>query len=184
MPAIGRWGPVQTYGGRTEGEPCTAALDLCDDRDVTAWLIAAKTWKGYAHQLRDVVVTHWGTNPEKWPELARHGELAYVDADKLLAGDLGWLDSSKVETLAKVQRELKLAMEAWAVALEQFFDVKIDVGSLSYDASEDPKAIPPVIPLPDLPDIPKVSDLTSSFVRIAAIGLASYVVVSLLLRRR
>lgn len=187
MAAIGRWGPVQAHGGRTEGEPCTGLLDACDDWDVDAWLYAAKYWKDFAHQLRDVVVHHWGSDPAQWPELARHGDLAYNDADKRLAGDLGWSDGTKVESLGQIQKTLKLAMEAWALALEQFFNVTIDVGQFGYDASEDPDSNPPVIPPPELPDIgggiaDAVGSVTTA-IKIAAVGLVLVVAVVALRRK-
>lgn len=181
MAAIGRWGPVQAPGGRTEGEPCTFGLNLCDDNDVTVWLKEAKQWKGFAHQLRDIVVNQWGPDTNTWPELARYGELAWVDADKRLAGDLGFFDGAQVASLAQIQRLLKQAMEAWSVALDQVLPKPVEPGPiLGYDASENPDDVPPVIPPAELPD---VLGGVNRALKIAAIGLVLVGAVVLLRRK-
>jgi len=153
---------------------------MCDDHDVDAWLKEAKSWKGFAHQIRDLAALKFGPDTAKWPELARYGELAYVNADKILASDLGFFDGSKVDHLAAVQRQLKLGMEAWAVALEQAGTV-IEPGKLvGYDASENPDDVPPVIPPAKLPDL---LGGVNSALKIAAVG-AVVVLAVVLLRRK
>lgn len=150
--SVGRWGPLTTYGGRTEGEPCTGIGDTCGDYDVDAWLSEAKSWVQYAQQMRTTnIVPQWGTDSAKWPERARMGELAYRAARDLLGGDLGYLDSSKVATLIEVQRYAKLALEGYVLALEKLLNVKVEVSPELVDKLSDPKQRPPVIPLPKLP---------------------------------
>ncbi|MDC0719926.1 hypothetical protein [Nannocystis bainbridge] len=181
MAAIGRWGPVQAPGGRTEGAPCTFGLGLCDDNDVTVWHKEAKNWKSFAANLRAVVVDQWGNDTQTWPDLARYGELSWKDADAKLAGDLGFFDGAKVGTLSQIQRQLKLAMEAWAVALDQVLPKPVEPGPLvGYDASENPDDVPPVVPLPDLPN-PLAG--VSSALKIAAVGLVLVVAVVALRRK-
>lgn len=150
--SIGRWGPLTTYGGRTQGEPCTGIGDTCGDYDVDAWLSEAKSWVQYAQQMRTTnIVPQWGSDPSKWPDMARSGELAYRAARDLLGGNLGWLDSSKVASLIEAQRYAKLALEGYTLALEKLLNVKVEVSPELFDKLADPKQRPPVIPLPKLP---------------------------------
>lgn len=157
--SIGRWGPVQGFKGRTVGEPCLGMFDACDDYDVDSWLSEAKSWLKYAQTARDeLIVPQWGTALDAWPRLARLGEHAYKRAREVLAGDLGYLDSSKVETLQYVQRWAKVALELYTRAVEA--DVgEVDMkkyDALTHDTLTDPVDRPAVIPLPKLPELPNI----------------------------
>ena len=154
---IGRWGPVQAFKGRTVGAPCLGTFDLCDDYDVDTWLGEAKSWLQYAQTLHDdLIVPRWGPGRNDWPRLARLGELALTRARELLAGDLGYLDGSKVATLQQVQRWAKVALELSTRAIED--DVgEVDMSKydrLTHDTLTDPADRPTVVPPPKLPELP------------------------------
>lgn len=157
---IGRWGPVQSHHGRTVGEPCLAGLDLCDDYDVDAWLTEAKSWAKYAKAFRDDnVVYQFGDDPSKWPKSARNGERAYQRAREILAGELGFLDSTNVATLQSAQRYAKVALELYVRSVETDIGKTVDMSKykeLTHDTVTDPNDTPPVIPPPKLFDLPPI----------------------------
>lgn len=184
---IGRFPPPQAPSGRTEGNPCVGAFGLCEDRDVEAWLVEAKAWYALASRLRDGdpqtvdptqggVIFHFGPDPGAWPFIARVGQTAYVEAAKILNGDVGWLDGSQVKSYIQVQRLCKQAMEAWLQAIEQKLAISIDPGKLVnvlYDAAKDTNSIPPQWTPPPL------SGLFGGFFKIAALAVGGYVLVQL-----
>ncbi|MBZ5715275.1 hypothetical protein [Nannocystis pusilla] len=155
--SIGRFGPLTTYGGRTEGQPCTGLLDVCDDHDVNAWLEQAKHWTALAKQVRETVVETWGPDIALWPQKVGFGEISFNESINLLAGEQGWLDSSKVANAIEVQRLAKTAMELWFQALEQKYGkpLEVDPEGLGYDGLSDPENLPPVI-VPELPELPNL----------------------------
>lgn len=146
--AIGRWGPVGTYGGRTEGEPCpTGIADMCGDTDVSAWLYAAKTWLQKAKWLREMTAVAYGPDKAKWPDIAKIADAGLEGAQTQISGDLGFLDGEKVANLAKIQRALKYVCEAFAVAVDDEGTVQIPPNI--YNPIDDPNNVPPVIPWPN-----------------------------------
>lgn len=152
--SIGRWGPVTTWGGRTAGEPCTGLWDTCGDWDLDAWLTEAKKWLQYAQMVRTKnVVYGFGQNVDSWPQEAKLGEVAYNTARDLVAGDLGYLDSTKIQTLIEAQKYAKLALEGYMQALEKDLDVTVEVDPEIVDKIVDPDETPPVIPWPTLPSL-------------------------------
>lgn len=155
--SIGRWGPVTTWGGRTAGEPCTGLFDACTDWDLDAWLTEGKKWLQYAQMMRtNNVVYGFGDNVDTWPKEAKLGEVAYNTARDLIAGDLGYLDSTKIQTLIEAQKYAKLALEGYIQALEKDLDVKVEVDPEIVDKIVDPNETPPVIPWPSLPSLSSI----------------------------
>lgn len=171
--AIGRWGPVQGRSGRTVGEPCSGVLDVCTDWDVDAWLAEAKHWTSFAKQLRDAnVAPQWGPSPSAWPRTARMGEHAYQRARETIAGDLGYLDSSKVVVLQAAQRYAKVALELFIRALEDELGTTVEVPEiLSPDTVTDSNDRPAVVPLPDLPTLPSLGDALKVAAGVVAVGV-------------
>jgi hypothetical protein len=152
---VGRWGPVVTYGGRTEGEPCHGVGDMCTDLDVDAWHYSAKVWQQKARWCREMlVIAAGGEKNAKWTPGAVAADAALDAAVTKLGGDLGWTDVSKVDTLVKVQRVFMWAAEAYAVAFDPLAEelgmAPID-GAPYREQADDPLNTPPVIPWPGLP---------------------------------
>lgn len=138
--SIGRWGPATSYGGRTEGEPCPTGIgDVCGDVDVAAWTYTAKVWLEKAIWLRDMNAVAYGEDMSAWPLVSRAAIVAMAAAKENLNGDLGYLDGSKVETLIKIQKALKLVCEGLALGVEQSGLTKIPP---DYDPSEDSGVVP------------------------------------------
>jgi hypothetical protein len=179
--AIGRWGPVQAHSGRTIGEPCLGVLDVCGDYDVDAWLAEAKSWTSYAKKIRDENVTYqWGGVPSTWPRTARIAEYAYQRARETIAGDLGYLDSAKVATLASAQRYAKVALELFMRALEEDLGTTVEVPKeLSEDTITDREDRPPITPLPELPKLPSLG----LYLKIGAGALVGIAAIALWRRR-
>lgn len=169
---IGRWGPVQAHSGRTLGEPCSGILDVCTDYDVDAWLSEAKSWASYAKKIRDENVTYqWGPTPSGWPRTARMGEYAYQRARETIAGDLGYLDSAKVETLQAAQRYAKVALELFTRALEEALGKTIEVPDiLSQDTVTDHSDRPSITPLPKLPELPSLTGALKVAAGVLSVG--------------
>lgn len=140
---VGRWGPATSYGGRTEGEPCPSGIGgVCGDVDVAAWLYTAKYWLEKAIWLREMnAVAYESQDPAAWPVVAQAAAIGLVSAKEALNGDLGYLDGTKVETLIKIQKALKLVCEGLALGVEQSGLVKIPK---DYDPSEDSNVVPQV----------------------------------------
>ena len=152
---VGRWGPVVTYGGRTEGEPCLGVGEICTDLDVDAWLYSAKTWQEKARWCREMLrIAAGGEKNKKWTAEAIAADAALDAAAFKLTGDLGWTDGAKVDTLVKVQRVFMWCAEAYAVAYDPLAAdlglAPID-GTYYQDQANDPLNTPPVIPWPGLP---------------------------------
>lgn len=152
---IGRWGPVQSYSGRTVGEPCIGTLGVCDDYDVDAWMTEAKSWTSYAKKLREEnVVSQFGADVQGWPATARHGEIAYQRARELIGGNTGYLDGDKVLTFVAAQKYAKVAMELYTRAIEAaaFDGHTWDTGDFAKDTITDSYDTPPVVnPPPSIP---------------------------------
>lgn len=145
--SIGRFGPLWAHGGRTHGEPCVADFGMCDDYDVDAWHMAANKYLQFARDLRKTNIAPQYGKVATWPEKAKLGELAYQAAEKLVNGDLGYLDGSKVATLQEVQRLAKTALEFWLQVLEADLNTKIEVPEMQdHDR-------PKITPLPKLPGL-------------------------------
>lgn len=152
---VGRWGPVVTYGGRTEGEPCHGIGDVCTDLDVAAWHYSAKVWQQKARWVREMLVIVAGEKSAgTWPASAITADAALNAAVTKLVGDLGWTDGAKVETLVKIQRVFMWVAEAFAVAFDplaaELGKGPID-GTYYQEQADDPLNTPPVIPWPGLP---------------------------------
>jgi hypothetical protein len=158
--AIGRWGPVQAHTGRTVGEPCSGVFDACTDYDVDAWLSEAKSWTDFVKKIRDENVVHqWGATPSNWPRNARMAEYAYKRARETIAGDLGYLDSTKVATLQVAQRYAKVSLELFIRAIESELGKTVEIPAiLSQDTVTDRDDRPPIVPLPALPKLPSLGD--------------------------
>lgn len=183
---IGRWGPVQAFKGRTIGEPCQGMFDACDDYDVDIWLAEAKSWTQYARSQRDeLIVPRWGSATSEWPRLARLGEHAYERAREVLAGDLGYLDGSKVQTLQVVQRWSKVALELYTRAVVDDVGKNVDMHNydrLTHDTITEPMDRPTVVPPPRLPGLPPIG-LYLKIGAAAVVGLTALGVASLFVRR-
>ncbi len=151
--AVGRWGPVVTYGGRTEGEPCLGVGEMCTDLDVGAWHYSAKVWQEKARWVREMLVLGAGERDAGgWSAGALAADAALEAAAEKLGGDLGYTDSAKVEQLVKLQRVFMWVAEQMAVAVDATGLTKID-GKPYQDQANDPENTPPVIPWPGLPGI-------------------------------
>lgn len=160
--SVGRFGPVVTYGGRTEGHPCTYLLETCSDIDVNAWLYAAKHYNSLASKLREGMVTIWKKDVTQWPDEGQAAEEKYKAANKTLHGNMGWSDGAKVQTLIEVQRSLKEVLETWSVLIENEVPA-IEVPIDDYDPAADPS-----VKLPEwIPSLPSFGDI---FLPIAVVG--------------